>query len=117
MEKETIAYKNLDEALLAGAEFTYVGSNGEYVETLTHEDSGYWIRRWIYGVCVKSKVFKSIDSILIEKKYSMWKNPSRGKIRKHYSLDEIKESLKKALDAKGKKLDRYHVSFLRDNDD
>ncbi len=115
--KEIMTYKSLNEALLAGAEFTHVGDNGEYVEYLSYEDGTYFIRRFVFGQCVMAKTFKSIKSILRYKKYAIWKSPEIGKLKKYYSLEEIKENLKEVLDIKNEERFEYHMYFFRDRDE
>ena len=41
--KEERTYNSLNEALLAGARFTHVGDNGEYVEYLAYESGNVLI--------------------------------------------------------------------------
>ena len=115
--KEITTYDSLNDALVAGAEFTHVGDNGEYVEYLSYEDGRYFIRRWVFGQCVMAKTFKSINSILRYKKYAIWKKPEIGKVKKQYSLEKIKENLKEVLDVKDGERYGYHMNFLRDRDE
>lgn len=118
--KEERTYNSLNEALLAGARFTHVGDNGEYVEYLAYESGKYSISRWVYRQCVATETFKSLSSILRYKKYEMWKNPEMGIIKQYYSFNEIREKLNDILyinNAKDEKAVRYILSFLKDKDD
>ena len=114
-----ITYNTLEEALLAGAKFAHVGDNGEYVEYLTYENGFYYIKRWVYGQCIMTKEFDSIDSVLKNRKYSHWENQQVGEIKQHCSLDEISEILKGVVDIHDELPYNigYHVVFFKDNDD
>lgn len=110
-----VKYSSLDEALSAGAEFTNVSDNGEYVERLVYEDGVYSITRWVFKQCVMTKTFKNIKSVL---KY--WKIPADiSKIRRYHSLDEIEKSLKEAVYAEKEDVIGlgYNLWFLREKDD
>ena len=112
-DNEKIIYNSLEEALLAGARISHVGDNGEYVEYLTYGDGKYSIERWIYGSCVSIKTFNTIKDLLkrIRKKYSG--DLDSGIIRRHYSIEQLKEELKAMINIPLQTDEYYSTTFTK----
>lgn len=120
IEENPITYNSLNEALLAGVSVTHVGNNGEYVEYITFEDGKYLIKRWVYGHCVSVKTFKGIESILTYRnkcQENYGNDLDEGTINKQYSLEEIKEELKKVVNIKIGDNSSYYILFAKEIDD
>ena len=116
IEKEKIVYNSLNEALLAGVCVMHVGDDGEYVEYLTYENGTYFIRRMVYGNCVRVKTYEDIKDVLKYTRRHYMDDIKKGTINKTYSLDEILEELKKVINVKVKDDDSYFIEFTREID-
>ena len=109
-----ITFNTLDEALLAGVRVSHVDGNGDYVEYITFEDGKYFIRQWRYGSCVSVKTLKSIKEIL-RYEHKCYEIFNEGMIKKQYSLDEIREELKKVVDIQPED-NSYYMLFVKEID-
>ena len=116
IEKEKIVYNSLNEALLAGVCVMHVGDDGEYVEYLTYENGTYFIRRMVYGNCVRVKTYEDIKDVLKYTRRHYMDDIKKGTINKTYSLDEISEELKKVMNVKVDDDNSYFIEFTREID-
>ena len=115
-DNEKMVYNTLNEALLAGVCITHVGDDGEYVEDLTYEKGTYFIRRMVYGNCVRVKTYEDIKDVLKYTRRHYIDDIKKGTINKTYSLDEIAEELKKVIKVKVDDDKSYYIEFTKEID-
>ena len=115
-DNEKMVYNTLNEALLAGVCVMHVGDDGEYVEYLTYENGTYFIRRMVYGNCVRVKTYEDIKDVLKYTRRHYMDDIKKGTINKTYSLDEISEELKKVMNVKVDDDNSYFIEFTREID-